>query len=85
MRDGKHHYMAVGIIIALVIISGVILNFSKPSGLTAVTNTEVETREEIIAETPTPDFESTNDNPLVGNDKDEHGCIGSAGYTWCEE
>jgi len=23
--------------------------------------------------------------PLVGNDRDEHGCIGSAGYTWCEE
>lgn len=22
---------------------------------------------------------------LVGGDKDEHGCIGSAGYTWCEE
>lgn len=22
---------------------------------------------------------------LVGNDKDEHGCIGSAGYTWCED
>jgi hypothetical protein len=22
--------------------------------------------------------------PLVGNDKDIHGCIGSAGYTWCE-
>lgn len=21
---------------------------------------------------------------LVGGDKDEHGCIGSAGYTWCE-
>ena len=21
---------------------------------------------------------------IVGNDKDEHGCIGSAGYTWCE-
>lgn len=21
---------------------------------------------------------------LVGNDKDEHGCIASAGYTWCE-
>lgn len=21
---------------------------------------------------------------LVGNDKDEHGCIGSAGYSWCE-
>ncbi|QQS61055.1 MAG: hypothetical protein IPN70_04185 [Candidatus Moraniibacteriota bacterium] len=23
--------------------------------------------------------------PLVGNDRDEYGCIGSAGYTWCEE
>ena len=22
---------------------------------------------------------------LVGNDRDEHGCIGSAGYVWCEE
>ncbi len=21
---------------------------------------------------------------MVGNDKDEHGCIGSAGYSWCE-
>lgn len=20
---------------------------------------------------------------IVGNDRDEHGCIGSAGYTWC--
>jgi len=22
--------------------------------------------------------------PLVGGDRDEHGCIGSAGYSWCE-
>lgn len=22
--------------------------------------------------------------PLVGGDRDAHGCIGSAGYTWCE-
>lgn len=21
---------------------------------------------------------------MLGGDKDEHGCIGSAGYTWCE-
>jgi hypothetical protein len=25
------------------------------------------------------------DKQLVGNDRDEHGCIPSAGYTWCEE
>ena len=23
-------------------------------------------------------------NEMVGNDKDEHGCIASAGYTWSE-
>ena len=23
--------------------------------------------------------------PIVGGDKDSHGCIGSAGYSWCEE
>jgi len=21
--------------------------------------------------------------PMVGNDRDAHGCIGSAGYSWC--
>ncbi|MFH1240129.1 MAG: hypothetical protein V1672_02835 [Candidatus Diapherotrites archaeon] len=26
----------------------------------------------------------TPDNQIVGGDKDEHGCIGSAGYSWCE-
>ena len=29
----------------------------------------------------------TSNNPggdIVGGDKDEHGCIGSAGYAWCE-
>jgi putative hemolysin len=30
------------------------------------------------------DNNSQNKTPLVGNDKDEHGCIGSAGYSWCE-
>ncbi len=25
-----------------------------------------------------------SDAPLVGGDRDAHGCIGSAGYTWCE-
>jgi len=24
------------------------------------------------------------DGPIVGNDRDAHGCIGSAGYSWCE-
>ena len=25
---------------------------------------------------------TTEEMPMVGGDRDEHGCIGSAGYTW---
>jgi len=24
------------------------------------------------------------EKPLIGGDRDAHGCIGSAGYSWCE-
>lgn len=27
---------------------------------------------------------STTTTPIVGGDRDVHGCIGSAGYSWCE-
>jgi hypothetical protein len=30
------------------------------------------------------DSDQNKDSQLVGGDKDEHGCIGSAGYSWCE-
>ncbi|MDD5289915.1 MAG: hypothetical protein PHT40_01780 [Patescibacteria group bacterium] len=26
---------------------------------------------------------STGNNQIIGGDKDEHGCLGSAGYSWC--
>ena len=29
-------------------------------------------------------FKFISSQPIVGGDKDEHGCIGSAGYSWCE-
>ncbi|MBN1258368.1 hypothetical protein JXA05_01280 [Candidatus Peregrinibacteria bacterium] len=31
-----------------------------------------------------PSVPETSNPPLVGGDRDEHGCIGSAGYMWCE-
>ena len=31
-----------------------------------------------------PSITPSNDEPIVGGDRDEHGCIPSAGYTWCE-
>ena len=32
----------------------------------------------------TADEKNNLEPPIVGGDKDEHGCIGSAGYSWCE-
>lgn len=31
-----------------------------------------------------PILATSEGKPMVGSDKDIHGCIGSAGYTWCE-
>ena len=31
-----------------------------------------------------PDAANNNPTGLLGGDRDAHGCIGSAGYTWCE-
>ena len=28
---------------------------------------------------------SKSEAPVIGGDRDEHDCIGSAGYSWCEE
>ncbi|NMB84101.1 hypothetical protein GYA28_02320 [Candidatus Roizmanbacteria bacterium] len=33
----------------------------------------------------TPQVKVSSDTPLLGGDRDEHGCIGSAGYQWCKE
>jgi hypothetical protein len=33
---------------------------------------------------PASDAVSQNTNQILGGDRDEHGCIGSAGYSWCE-
>lgn len=35
-------------------------------------------------ETVTPINNEETSQQMVGNDRDAHGCIGSAGYSWCE-
>lgn len=39
-------------------------------------------KEESVLITPSATIKPSNE-PLVGGDKDEHGCIPSAGYSWC--
>ncbi|MEI6191304.1 MAG: hypothetical protein WCP24_02985 [bacterium] len=38
---------------------------------------------EVYLPDPNQDI-STTTNPIIGGDKDEHGCKASAGYSWCE-
>ena len=33
---------------------------------------------------PRADGKPSTTTPRVGGDRDAHGCIGSAGYSWCE-
>ena len=46
---------------------------------TETTKTKAEdTTSEVVAD-------SLINRPLLGGDRDEHGCIPSAGYVWCEK
>jgi hypothetical protein len=42
-----------------------------------------------VGRKPIPPLATPSETPtevqIVGGDRDEHGCIGSAGYSWCEE
>jgi hypothetical protein len=67
---------------AVPIIIAVIALLTLGGGAYIYTNTKVEAPvglPEVIDNMPT----TTVDNNIVGGDKDEHGCIGSAGYSWC--
>jgi len=57
-------------IVAIIIVSAIALNISQRFGRNSV------------PETPVPAKQA--EEPLLGGDRDEHGCIGSAGYSWCE-
>ena len=38
-----------------------------------------------VSPTPTPVVKISPTEHLIGGDKDEHGCLIAAGYSWCEE
>lgn len=42
------------------------------------TNSTTETAQKVVVDTLV-------NRPLLGGDRDEHGCIPSAGYVWCEK
>jgi hypothetical protein len=40
---------------------------------------------QVEQKTPVKQKNDGVEEKMVGNDRDEHGCIGSAGYVWSEE
>jgi hypothetical protein len=51
--------------------------------ITSCGNKPVTKKEDTKEDTTTiPMVKDTSTTPMPGSDKDEHGCIGSAGYTW---
>jgi len=70
-----------GVLTVLVI--GVIGFFSYQYGRNSLSPDNKNHPSPILTQVLSPTLETTP-NEVVGNDRDEHGCIGSAGYTWCE-
>ena len=52
---------------------------------TSKTTQAVENKIENAADVIENAADSLINRPLLGGDRDEHGCIPSAGYIWCEE
>ena len=74
MRNFKNYLIGGMVLIALILVA--LVYFSVKS--TKKTAAEKKSNVELI------DPSSEKPENLVGNDKDEHGCIASAGYTWSE-
>lgn len=53
------------------------------SGQDVIEKNEIKTNAVETTENENNKDTSDESKNLVGGDQDEHGCIGSAGYTWC--
>lgn len=68
------------------IILGLILAFAAGYFISQNYSFKIENKRTVVipSQSISPKPKEEENKPLVGNDKDKHGCIGSAGYTWCE-
>jgi len=74
----KKTYLLLAVV-GIIIISAIVLRFSTPEDEWVCEAGEWQKHGNPSAPMPS----TSCANSLVGNDRDEHGCIGSAGYTWC--
>lgn len=71
----KNHFLLV--VSVLILLSAIILRIKQTGDKRKIDiNTATKVDSSII--------ENYREDNLVGNDRDEHGCIASAGYSWCE-
>lgn len=73
----KNHFLLI--VSVLILLSAIILQIKQTS------DKKSKERNSVIIENSLSDDENNiNRDNLVGSYRDEHGCIPSAGYTWCE-
>lgn len=79
----KKSYVLLAIV-GIIIISAIVLRFSTPEDEWVCESGDWQKHGNPSSAMPTTGCGDNQDELLVGSDRDEHNCIGSAGYTWCE-
>ncbi len=78
----KKTYLLLAVAL-IIIISAIVLRFSTPEDDWVCKAGQWQKHGNPSAPMPTTSCAGGQIEGMVGNDRDEHGCIGSAGYTWC--
>jgi hypothetical protein len=79
----KKNYFLLAVSV-IIILSAVILRFQQIINNKSQESNDNKPEMEILLDEQNEKDIFEDDVAIVGNDRDEHGCIGSAGYTWCE-
>ena len=79
----KKVYLLLGLI-GLIIIGLAVVRLSSPEDDWICSQGKWQKHGHPSAAMPTTPCGNESEQPLVGSDRDAHGCIGSAGYSWCD-
>jgi hypothetical protein len=75
-------------VIFILIAFGILLGCTAPSNNSDANNSDVNTSDANNSKNSdinVIEISDSNSTPqIIGGDRDEHGCLGPAGYSWCE-
>ncbi len=79
----KKSYLLLGVV-GVIIFSAIVLRATSQEDNWVCTDSQWAKHGNPKAARPTTLCPGSQGESLVGNDRDEHGCIASAGYSWCD-